>query len=94
MGHHFPRMNCSRQCRQTLFSSTAEFSNKMKLKLRLLPFFSHSYLGVDACFVFGFVVFYLLVNSNNTVRCQTWHAGLFQILCLGSCPLSTNWKYY
>ena len=50
-------------------------------------------MGVDACFVFGFVVFYLWVNSDNIVRWQTRHAGSFQILCLGSCPLSpTNRK--
>ena len=37
--YHFPRMNRSRRCRQTQFSSTAEFCNEMKLKSRLPPFF-------------------------------------------------------
>ena len=52
--------------------------------------FCHSNSSDDACFIFGFVVFYLWVNSANIILWQTRHAGSFQILCLGSCPLSTN----
>ena len=68
--HHFLRMNCSRQCQQTQFLFTAEFSNEMKLKSKLPPFFltRNTYLGVDECFVFGFVVFYLSVSSDNIVH--------------------------
>ena len=88
--HHFLKMNCRRRCWQTQFSSTMEFSNEMKLKLRLPPF-PLTHLGVDVCFVYGFVVFYLWINSD-IIRWQTRHTGLFQIPCLGSCPLSTNQK--
>ena len=86
--HHFPRMNCSRQYWQTQFSSTAEFSNEMKLRL---PPFSLTCIRVST-HVFGFIIFYLWVNSGNVVLWQTRHTGSFQILCLGSCPLSANQK--
>jgi len=42
--------------------------------------------GVDACFVFDFVVFYLWINSDNITRWQSRHTGWFQIPHLGSCP--------
>jgi len=90
--HHFLRMNCNRWCQQTQFSSTAGFNNKMKLKLRLLPFSVHCIHTVNACFGFSFVVFYLWVNSDNVIHWQTRHTGLLQIPCFGSCPLSINWK--
>ena len=48
--------------------------------------------GVDACFVFDFVVFYLWVNSGIITRWQSRHTACFQIPYLGSCPLSTDWK--
>ena len=92
--HHFPRMKCSRWCRQTQFSSTTELSNEIRWHWSrgCRHFLSLVYLGVDACFVFGFVVFYLWVNSDNIICWQTWHTGSFQIPCLGSCPLLTNQK--
>ena len=43
-------------------------------------------------FIFGFVVFYFWVNSDNIILWQTRHTGSFLIPCLGSCPLSTNRK--
>ena len=48
--------------------------------------------GVDACFVFNFVVFYLWVNSDNITRWQSRHIGWFQIPYLGLCPLSSDQK--
>ena len=43
--------------------------------------------GVDACFVFDFVVFYLWVNSDNITHCQSRHTAWFQIPYLGYCVL-------
>ena len=83
-------MNYSRWCQQTQFSSTAGFSNKMKS--RLPPF---SLIRIQCrLIVFGFVVFYFWVNPDNIICWQTRHTGLFQIPCLGSCPLWTDRKYY
>ena len=48
--------------------------------------------GVDACFVFDFIVFYLWVNSDNITRWQSRHTGWFQIPYLGSSPPSTDRK--
>ena len=48
--------------------------------------------GVDACFVFDFVVFYLWVNSDNITRWQSRHTGWYQIPYQGSCPPSIDWK--
>ena len=48
--------------------------------------------GVDTCFVFDFVVFYLWVNSDNITRWQSRHSGWFQIPYLGSCPPSIGRK--
>ena len=48
--------------------------------------------GVDACFVFDFIVLYLWVNSDNITHWQSRYTVWFQILYLGSCPLSINWK--
>ena len=48
--------------------------------------------GVDACFVFDFVVFYLWLNSDNFTCWQSRHSGWFQIPYLGSCPPSTDRK--
>ena len=48
--------------------------------------------GVDACFVFDFVVFYLWVNSDNITRRQSRHTAWFQIPYLGSCPPLIDWK--
>ena len=42
--------------------------------------------GVNACFVFDFVVFYLWVNSDNITCWQSRHTAWFQIPYLGSCP--------
>ena len=72
-----------------MFSSTAGFSNKMKLKSRLLPF---SLIRIQCWLIFCFVVFYLWVNSANIIRWQTRHTGSFQISSLGLCPLWTDWK--
>ena len=44
--------------------------------------------GVDSCFVFDFVVFYLWVNS----RWQSRHTGWFQIPYVGLCPPSIDRK--
>ena len=48
--------------------------------------------GVDACFVFDFVVFYLWVNSDNITRSQSRHTAWFQIPYLGLCPPSIDRK--
>jgi len=48
--------------------------------------------GVDACFVFNFVVFYLWVNSDDITCWQSRHARWFQIPYLGSCPPSIDRK--
>ena len=48
--------------------------------------------GVNACFVFDFVVFYLWVNSDNITCWQSRHTAWFQIPYLGLCPPSTDWK--
>ena len=48
--------------------------------------------GVDACFVFDFVVFYLCVNSDDITRWQSRHSGWFQIPYLGSCAPSIDRK--
>ena len=49
--------------------------------------------GVDACFVFNFIVFYLWVNSDNITRWQSRHTAWFQIpYHLGSCPPSIDQK--
>ena len=56
------------------------------MKLRLLPF-SVTRIRVLTRFIFGFVVFYLWINSD-IILWQTRHSGLFLI----PCPLSTNRK--
>ena len=61
------------------------------MKLSCCHFLSFIF-GVDACFVFNFVVFYLGVNSDNITRWQSRHAGWFQIPYLGSCPPSIDRK--
>ena len=62
------------------------------MKSRLLPF---SLIRIQCrLVVFGFVVFCLWVNPDNIVCWQTKHTGLFQIPCLGLCPLWTDRKYY
>ena len=48
--------------------------------------------GVNTCFALNFVVFYLWVNSDDITHWQSRHAGWFQILYLGSCPLSIDRK--
>ena len=48
--------------------------------------------GVNACFVFDFVVFYLWVNSDNITCWQSRHTAWFQIPYLGSCPPSIDRK--
>ena len=60
------------------------------MKLRLLPF-SVTRIRVLTRFIFGFVVFYLWVNSD-IILWQTRHTGSFLIPCLVSCFLSTNRK--
>ena len=93
MRHHFPKMNCSRQCRQSQFSSTAEFSNEMKLKSRLPPFsLTHIRVSTRVLFLVCSIIFYLWVNSDNIILWQTRHTGSFLIPCLGLCPLLTNRK--
>ena len=62
----------------------------MKLKSRL-PLFSVTHIRVSTRFIFGFVVFYLWVNSDF-IFWQTRHTGSFLIPFLGSCPLLTNRK--
>ena len=52
MRHHFPKMNCRRRCRQTQFSSIAEFSNEMKLESKLPPF-SLTYIWVTTHVLFS-----------------------------------------
>ena len=48
--------------------------------------------GVDTCFVFDFIVFYLWVNSDNITRWQSRRNAWFQIPYLGSCPPSIDRK--
>ena len=48
--------------------------------------------GVDAYFVFDFVVFYLWVNSDNIARKQSRHTAWFQFPYLASCPPSIDRK--
>ena len=87
----FSRKNCSRRCRQTQFSSTAGFSNEMKLKSRLQPF-SLIRIRCRRMFCFWFRSLYLWINSDNITRWQSRHTAWFQIPYLGSCPPSTDRK--
>ena len=48
--------------------------------------------GVNACFVFDFVVFYLWENSDDITHWQSRHTGWFQIPYLWLCPSLTDRK--
>ena len=48
-------------------------------------FFSFVF-GVDACFVFNFVIFYLWVNSDSITRWQSRQTAWLHIPYMGSCP--------
>ena len=83
--HHFLKLNCCRQCRQTQFSlSTTRF------EVKTAAVFVSFVFSDNECFVFGFIVFYLLVNSD--LHWQTTHIRLFRISCLGLCPLWIDLK--
>ena len=68
--------------------SAAGFSNWSRGCRHFLSFV----FGVDACFVFDFIVFYLWVNSDNITHRQRRHTAWFQIPYLGSCPPSIDQK--
>ena len=89
--HHFLKMNCCRQCRQTQFLSTAGFGKKMKLKLRLPPF-SLIHIWCQRVFCFQFWSLLPLSKFWYIIRWQTTHIGSLLIPCLGSCPVSIDLK--
>ena len=62
------------------FSSTAD------------PHFLSFIFSVYASFVFHFIIFSLWVNADIHWQYDYRHIGLFQILFVGSCPLSVGWK--
>ena len=62
--HHFSKMNNSRRCQQTQFSSTAGFGNEMKSKSRL-PLFFFIHIRCEHAFCLHFVVFCIWVNSDT-----------------------------
>ena len=51
-------LNGSEPCRQTQFSSSMEFDNETKMKLRLMPF-SLICVWCQRAFCFSFIVFYI-----------------------------------
>ena len=75
-------------CNQIWFDITSPW---LEVSCEKRDWFLSFVFGVDACFVFDFIVFYLWVNSDITCW-RSRHTAWFQIPYLGSCPPLIDWK--
>ena len=88
--HHFPKINSSRWCWHTQFSSTAEFGNEMKLKLRLLPF-SLICIQCQCVFCFQFHILLYLSKFWYTLAVRLGILGSFQIPVTSKKMVRNSW---